>query len=98
VAAAAEAGDPTASAVWREAVAALADGLVLGQAMVDAERIVIGGGLAEAGETLLAPLRTAVKERLTFHREPELVPAALGDQAGCVGAGLLAFDQLRAAA
>jgi len=95
VAAAVAAGDATAAAVWREAVGALADGLVIGQAMCDAERIVIGGGLAEAGETLLAPLRTALKERLTFHWEPELVPAALGDEAGCIGAGLVGFDALR---
>jgi glucokinase len=97
VAAGVAAGDPTAARVWREAVAALADGLVIGQALVDAELIVVGGGLAEAGETLLAPLRTAVKERLTFHREPALVPAALGDQAGCLGAGLVGFDHLEAA-
>jgi glucokinase len=97
VAAGVAAGDPTAARVWREAVAALADGLVIGQALVDAELIVVGGGLAEAGETLLAPLRAAVKERLTFHREPALVPAALGDQAGCLGAGLVGFDHLEVA-
>lgn len=88
------AGDRTAARVWRGAVAGLADGLLIGQALFDVERIVVGGGLAEAGETLLAPLRTAVKERLTFHREPELVAAALGDEAGCIGAGLLGFDRL----
>lgn len=94
VAAAVTAGDETAALVWRDAVAALADGIVIGQALVDAEVIVIGGGLAAAGETLLAPLRTAVKERLTFHRMPQLAPAALGDNAGCLGAGLLALDRL----
>lgn len=94
VAAAVAAGDEVAASVWREAVAALADGLVLAQALYDVELIVIGGGLAEAGETLLAPLRTAVKERLTFQRAPRLVPAAFGDEAGCVGAALLARDRL----
>jgi glucokinase len=88
------AGDEVAATVWREAIEALADGLVIGQALVDAEVIVIGGGLAEAGEALLAPLRTAVKERLTFHRKPRLVRAALGDEAGCIGAGLRAWDRL----
>jgi glucokinase len=92
VAAAVEAGVDTAVRAWRETVDALADGLVIGQALFDAELIVLGGGLAAAGDTLFAPLRTAVKERLTFHREPRLVPAALGENAGCLGAGLLAWD------
>jgi glucokinase len=96
VVAGAAAGDEVAARVWREAIDALADGLVIGQALVDAEVIVIGGGLAEAGEALLEPLRTAVKERLTFHRKPRLVPAALGDEAGCIGAGLRAWDRLAA--
>ena len=94
VAAAAAAGDELAATVWRDAIDALADGLVIGQAIVDAEVIVIGGGLAEAGEALLAPLRAAVKQRLTFHRPPRLVRAALGDRAGCIGAGLLGWDRL----
>ena len=80
--------------VWREAVDALADGLLTGQALYDAETVVLGGGLAEAGEALLDPLRAALHERLTFHREPRLVAAALGDEAGCLGAALLALDSL----
>jgi glucokinase len=89
-------GEEYAVRVWREAVEALADGLVIAHALVDAEMIVIGGGLAAAGEALLEPLRTAVKERLTWLREPRLVAAALGDQAGCIGAGLRAWDLLGA--
>lgn len=85
-------GDELALRVWQETVAALADGLVIGQSLLDAEVIVLGGGLAAAGDVLLVPLRTAVKERLTFHREPRLVPAALGQDAGCVGAGLRAWE------
>ena len=87
-------GDPVAAEVWRDAVDALADGLITGQALYDVEVIVLGGGLAEAGETLLAPLRAALRERITFHREPRLVRAALGDEAGCLGAALLAVDAL----
>ncbi|WP_233559000.1 ROK family protein [Micromonospora radicis] len=94
VAARAAAGEPLASQVWREAVAALADGLATGQALFDVETIVLGGGLAQAGAGLFDPLRSALRDRLTFHREPRLVPAALGDEAGCLGAALLALDQL----
>jgi glucokinase len=85
-------GEPAASAAWREIVEALADGLVTAQALLDPAVIVLGGGLAEAGEALLTPLRAAVRARLTFHREPVLARAALGDEAGCLGAALLALD------
>jgi glucokinase len=94
VVARAGAGEPAAVQVWRETIDALADGLVAAQALLDPAVIVLGGGLAEAGEALLAPLRSAVRERLTFHREPPLVRAALGDEAGCLGAALLALDAL----
>ncbi len=94
VATRAAAGEELASRVWREAVEALADGLATAQALFDVETIVLGGGLAQAGTGLFDPLRTALRDRLTFHREPRLVPAALGDEAGCLGAALLALDQL----
>ena len=88
----AAAGEPLAAEVWRDAVAALADGLVIAQALYDAELVVLGGGLAEAGEALLAPLRDAVARGVTFHHPPRLARAALGDSAGCRGAALLALD------
>ncbi len=91
-AAAVRAGDPRAAAVWAEAVDALADGLVTGLTLLDPEVLIVGGGLAEAGETLFGPLRAAVEARVTFQKVPLMVPAALGDTAGCLGAGLLAWD------
>ncbi|MFJ4683788.1 ROK family protein [Streptomyces sp. NPDC091377] len=89
-----ESGDPRATAVWQEAVDALADGLVTALTLLDPRTLIIGGGLAEAGETLFSPLRDAVAQRVTFQRLPSIVPAALGDTAGCLGAGLLAWDLL----
>ncbi|MFC7549744.1 ROK family protein [Plantactinospora sp. GCM10030261] len=90
----AEAGDPDAARVWSDTVEALADGLLAGQTLFDVSVIVVGGGLAEAGDQLLGPLRGALHRRLTFHREPRLVGATLGDEAGCLGAALLALDSL----
>ncbi|MFI5800653.1 ROK family protein [Streptomyces sp. NPDC051677] len=87
-------GDPNAVRVWQRAVDALADGLVTALTLLDPRTLVIGGGLAEAGETLFTPLREAVRQRVTFQKLPEIVPAALGDSAGCLGAGLLAWDLL----
>ncbi|MEV0728787.1 ROK family protein [Polymorphospora sp. NPDC050346] len=92
----AAAGDPVAADVWRETVEALADGLLVAQALFDPAVVVLGGGLAEAGAALLDPLRAALRKRLTFHREPRLVRATLGDEAGCIGAALLALDTLEA--
>ncbi|WP_037910683.1 ROK family protein [Actinacidiphila yeochonensis] len=85
-------GDPRAARVWQEAVDALADGLVTGLTLLDPRTVVVGGGMAEAGATLFDPLREAVETRLTFQKLPHIVPAALGDTAGCLGAGLLAWD------
>jgi glucokinase len=87
-------GDPRAEKVWQEAVDALADGLVTALTLLDPRTIIIGGGLAEAGEVLFTPLREAVRARITFQKLPTIVPAALGDTAGCLGAGLLAWDLL----
>ncbi|UQX05076.1 ROK family protein [Streptomyces sp. RerS4] len=89
-----EGGDAAAREVWLAAIGALADGLVTAITLLDPRTLIIGGGLAEAGETLFTPLRKAVEERVTFQRLPEIVPAALGDTAGCLGAGLLAWDLL----
>ncbi|MEU4262630.1 MULTISPECIES: ROK family protein [Streptomycetaceae] len=87
-------GDPAALRVWEDAVDALAAGLVTALTLLDPGTLIIGGGLAEAGETLFTPLRAAVEERVTFQKLPHIVPAALGDTAGCLGAGLLAWDLL----
>ncbi|MEV0194656.1 MULTISPECIES: ROK family protein [Kitasatospora] len=89
-----DAGDPRAVAVWQRAVDALADGIVLAQSLLDPSRVIVGGGLAEAGDTLFTPLRAAVTERLTFQMPPEVVPAMLKDTAASLGAGLLAWDLL----
>ncbi|QTD99302.1 ROK family protein [Streptomyces cyanogenus] len=89
-------GDPNAVRVWHEAVDALADGLVTALTLLDPRTLIIGGGLAEAGEVLFRPLRDAVRRRVTFQKLPTIVPAALGDTAGCLGAGLLAQDLLTA--
>ncbi|TQF01442.1 ROK family protein [Kitasatospora acidiphila] len=87
-------GDTEAAAVWQEAVEALADGLSAAITLLDPERVVIGGGLALAGAPYFDALRAALAERLTFQASPPVVPAALGHQAGCLGAALLA-QQLR---
>jgi glucokinase len=89
------AGDPDARAVWDEALDALAGALAWLASVLAPEVIVIGGGLSRAGAALFDPLNERIPRRLTFQRVPRLVPAALGDRAGCMGAALLALDSIR---
>jgi glucokinase len=60
------------------------------------EVVVVGGGFAEAGELLLASARKVVAERALVPARDvvEIVEAALGPDAGLIGAALVAFDTL----
>lgn len=88
------AADPRAVAFWNDAVEVLADTLSWIAAVAAPEMIVVGGGLAEAGDLLFDPLRRALEERLAFSRRPTLARAAHGDAAAIVGAGVLARSAL----
>ncbi|MCX4683348.1 ROK family protein [Kitasatospora purpeofusca] len=83
---------PAARAVRDEAVDALADTLLRAVLVLDPPLVVVGGGLAESGDLLLAPLAAAMAEHARIQVAPRLAPAALGDHAGCLGTGLLALD------
>lgn len=91
VVARAAAGDAAAQRVWDEAVRALALALTTYTLLLDPTVIVLGGGLAGAGDALFEPLAAGLKARLAFREPPPLVPAALGDQAGALGAAILAW-------
>lgn len=89
-----QAGDPIAVRVWDDAIAALARALATYVSLLAPRRIVIGGGLAQAGPALFDPLRKRLHELLVWQREPDLVPAVLGDNAACLGAAILAHRAL----
>ena len=91
-------GDLVAASVWDEAVEALANALTSYVTLLSPELIVVGGGLSAAGDLLLAPLRMAVERRLVWQQPPRIVQAALGDNAACLGAAILASESRRAAA
>jgi glucokinase len=84
------AGDGAAVLVWDAAVGALARALATYTSLLAPELIVIGGGLAGAGEVLLEPLRSRLQELLVWQQVPRIVAAQLGENAACLGAGLLA--------
>jgi glucokinase len=86
------AGDAAAVATWTEALDALAEALAVAVLLFDPETVVLGGGLARSGDLLLDPLPARLAARLPFGDPPEVVGAALGEWAGCIGAGLQALD------
>jgi glucokinase len=96
VLAALHAGDRDAQSVWDAAVDALATGLLGAISLLGCTRVVVGGGLAEAGDALLSPLRERLIERRTVQVLPDIVPAAFGLRAGVIGAGLAARDLVAA--
>jgi len=82
------AGDSDATRIWLRSIRAL--GCALGSCinLFDPELIVLGGGIAQAGDalfTLLAQELDRVEWRPGGHRVP-VVPATLGEWAGAIGA------------
>jgi len=61
--------------------------------------VVVGGGIAQAGELLLAPARRVVAARALMvpASTARIVPAELGDDAGIVGAAVLVMRQMERA-
>jgi glucokinase len=87
-------GDAEARAVLVELARWVALGLVNLTNAFDPRAFVLGGGLIEAGELLLGPVRTAFVSLLSSasHRPPiDIVAATLGEHAGAIGAASL-FD------
>ena len=87
-------GDALAAAVVMTAADKLGRGLAYAADLLNPEVIIIGGGVAQAGEALLAPVRTAFA-RDALRRvaaATRLVSALLGNDAGVVGAAKLAFQ------
>jgi len=72
-------------------VNALARALQAYTTLLAPQLVVIGGGLAGAGDVLMDPLTEALDALLTFQPRPRLVRAELGDQASALGAALLAW-------
>ena len=88
------AGDPAARQVWSDATEALALALAWTTAVLAPQAILLGGGLARSGSLLFEPVRQALAGHLGMVPPPRLVPAGLGDEAGCLGAALLAWERL----
>ncbi|MEV7184904.1 ROK family glucokinase [Streptomyces sp. LS1784] len=95
---AAQDGDPTATELLYEVGTWLGVGIANLAAALDPGRFVIGGGVSEAGDLLLGPARDTFRRTLTgrgFRPEATIVHAALGNEAGLVGAADLARQVAR---
>jgi glucokinase len=94
----ARAGDPIALAALTRGGQALGAAVASVAAVVDLDGVAVGGGIANAGDLLLGPAREAYERhgRLDFIRDLTIEAAALGRDAGLVGAAALAFDALDA--
>ncbi|MFM8447467.1 MAG: ROK family glucokinase [Candidatus Nanopelagicaceae bacterium] len=90
---AARAGDVVALAAFNTTAQWLGAGIASLSAILDPGIIVIGGGVIDAGDILLAPTRANMERKMPFagkHPYPKLVAATLGNDAGLVGVADLA--------
>jgi len=86
-------GDPIALAGFNTTAQWLGAGIASLSVLFDPACVVIGGGVIDAGEILLAPTRAALERYMPFsgkHPSPRVVAATLGNDAGLVGAASLA--------
>ena len=91
VAKAAEEGDSVAKRIFEIVGEYIGIGLTSVINLLNPERVIIGGGVAESGELLLGPIRKTIKERamVVAGNAVEIVPAQLGNSAGVIGASML---------
>jgi glucokinase len=93
---AARAGDAAAVRIFDEVGRRLGEGIAGLVNILDPEVVVVGGGVAEEGELLLAPARHSFTDAIEApeHRpEVPVLPAMLGAEAGAIGAAALALDE-----
>lgn len=93
---AARGGDGIARAVWDALGDEIGTALANAVWVLNPDTIVIGGGVAKAGDILFEPVRKSVNSRTLrlFHENLRIVPAELGNDAGIIGNAELVLDSL----
>ena len=86
-------GHPVGLAAMSRAGRALGIAIASATCLCDLEVVSVGGGLSQAGMLLFGPLEEALRAhaRIGFARDVRVVPAALGQSAGLIGAAALIF-------
>lgn len=88
-------GDPAALFVFERYTDALSSAAASLINILDPEVIALGGGVSGAGEFLFEPVRQKTKQKSFYAQYARIVPAALGNDAGMLGAALLYADHLK---
>jgi len=86
-------GDELALSVFKTTGDYIGAGIASLAVILDPEAVVIGGGVIDAGEILLNPIRTSMDKYMPFagkHPHPQIIGAQLGNEAGLVGVADLA--------
>ena len=91
-------GDPIALQLWDQLGVELGCALSNAIWLLNPDVIVIGGGVAKAGNLLFAPVQRTIRERTIglIHQDLRVVPAMLGNEAGIIGNACLALDAAEA--
>ncbi|WP_309714323.1 ROK family protein [Armatimonas sp.] len=99
IADAAKAGDAVALEVLEETGYYIGLGVTSVVMLLNPEKIVIGGGVAGAGDLLFEPIRRTAfaNSSSTLIKNCQIIPAELGDDAGIYGGAGLVFDALESA-
>jgi glucokinase len=95
LATAAHAGDAIARQVWDEVGEKLACMVMNCCWLLNPEAIIIGGGVARAGDLIFGPLKSHLFAQLSppFKDHLMILPARFGNEAGMIGAAALALEQ-----
>lgn len=91
---AAQVGDPIALGLWEALGTEIGAALTSVVWVLNPDTIVIGGGVAKAGDLLFDPIRRTIQSRThsVFHEKLRVVPALLGNDAGIIGNAALIVD------
>jgi glucokinase len=94
---AAQSGDKIALELWKAVGTEIGAALASVVWILNPDTVVIGGGIAKAGELVIEPIRSTIIERTNsvFHEGLRIVPAVLGNDAGMIGNAVLAIEAAR---
>jgi glucokinase len=87
-------GDEVALALWNQIGLEIGVALASVVYIINPDTIVIGGGVAKAGDFIFNPIRQTIEARTSriFHKHLRILPAALGNEAGIIGSSILALE------
>lgn len=90
----AKGGDKIAIGLWEQLGTEIGAALANSIWLLNPDAVVIGGGVARAGELLLEPIRRTIRDRVSplFCEQLKVVTAELGNDAGIIGCAELALE------